>query len=215
MHRAHNVWMPNGDDAKWLIQTGQDGLPAYQYQQIEACIKACGKRLGTAIDGGAHVGLWAIHLLKAFKKVVGVEPIAANVECLERNASNPKFTLVPMALTDYTGTIEMTSRGPRSFQWNIAGLAPATSPAIDVPCCTIDSMGLSDVDLIKLDVEGSEYEALRGAEHILQRDKPVVMIEEKLDPKKRATRYLEGLGMKRAGHWRYDHLFTWGDSEKK
>jgi hypothetical protein len=71
MHRAHNIWMPNGDDAKWLVEHA-DGLPAYQHKQIEACIEACGKRLGTAIDGGAHVGLWAIHLLKVFKKVVGV-----------------------------------------------------------------------------------------------------------------------------------------------
>jgi hypothetical protein len=36
------------------------------------------------------------------------------------------------------------------------------------------------------------------------------MIEEKLDPDKRATRYLEDLGMKRVGQWRHDHLFTWG-----
>ena len=56
-----------------------------------------------------------------------------------------------------------------------------------VEMITIDAMALKDVDFIKFDVEGCEYDAISGAENTLKRCKPVLIVE------------LNGLG-KRYGH---------------
>src|SRR4030095_13809625 len=53
------------------------------------------------------------------------------------------------------------------------------APKVIVEMITIDSLGLDAVGLIKLDIQGSETIALRGAEETLRRCRPVVLIEEK------------------------------------
>ena len=42
---------------------------------------------------------------------------------------------------------------------------------------SIDKLGLDDIDVIKIDVEGYEMEVLKGAEHVLQTQCRYVMIE--------------------------------------
>lgn len=46
---------------------------------------------------------------------------------------------------------------------------------------TIDSFHISDLSIIQLDVEGHELEALRGAVETIERNSPIVMIEDNLD----------------------------------
>lgn len=45
-----------------------------------------------------------------------------------------------------------------------------------IPVITIDSMKLPKVDIITMDIEGSEYEALQGAYETIMRDKPMLFI---------------------------------------
>jgi antitoxin component HigA of HigAB toxin-antitoxin module len=73
----------------------------------------------------------------------------------------------------------------------------------------LDQYELPALDLLKLDVEGHEYEALQGAVHSIKKFKPVVIIEEKLDVEKRASAFLEKLGMRCVWHKKHDYLFTW------
>ena len=209
MKLYNTMWVPDCDGNGLLKKFGiSNGLPTYQYDRIEACINACGNRLSTVIDGGAHIGLWTVHLLKVFNRVVAIEPIDTNVECLIANAhNNPKLLMVAMALSDHDGYVDMTTRGPQSFQWNIA--AAHQTKVREVPCCTIDSLVETEVDLIKLDVEGHEFEALKGATKTLAACKPIIMIEDKLDPEKRATKYLNELGMKCVWQKKHDYLFVW------
>ena len=42
---------------------------------------------------------------------------------------------------------------------------------------TLDSFGFTDVDLIKIDVEGHEYSVLEGSLLTIQRCKPILLIE--------------------------------------
>jgi len=57
----------------------------------------------------------------------------------------------------------------------------------------VDEAGLTDVNWIKMDIEGAEIEALQGAKKTLERFRPVLFIEihETLDP---VRRFLEGFG---------------------
>jgi FkbM family methyltransferase len=55
----------------------------------------------------------------------------------------------------------------------------AMSGLEEVDLITIDSLNLPSVGLIKLDIQGSELIALKGAAETIQRCRPVVLIEEK------------------------------------
>lgn len=46
----------------------------------------------------------------------------------------------------------------------------------DIPVMKIDDMGLPKVDIVTMDIEGTEYEALAGAEQTLLRDRPIVFV---------------------------------------
>ena len=48
----------------------------------------------------------------------------------------------------------------------------------DVPIRKLDGLGLEECDLIWLDVEGSELDALKGAEDTITRCRPAVIVEE-------------------------------------
>ena len=47
----------------------------------------------------------------------------------------------------------------------------------DVPTVSLDSLNLTRVDLIKIDIEGMEMEALAGAAHCIRTMHPILLIE--------------------------------------
>ena len=83
------------------------------------------------------------------------------------------------------------------------------------PVKTIDSLGYTAVDFIKLDVEGSELAALKGATETIKRSKPILMVEcKKSDHRsvhsdtKEVRELLDNLGYKEAGYIRHDKFFV-------
>ena len=49
-----------------------------------------------------------------------------------------------------------------------------------VRCNVLDDMIFGPVDFIKMDVEGAEYEALKGAEQLIKKYKPTILVENHL-----------------------------------
>jgi hypothetical protein len=60
-----------------------------------------------------------------------------------------------------------------------------------VPIIPLDALGLTDIDMIELDLEELEYDALVGARQTIERNKPVLMIENATD---KIKEYLSELG---------------------
>jgi hypothetical protein len=61
----------------------------------------------------------------------------------------------------------------------MSGAATSTTgdDGIDVPCIPIDELiGDRPVTFIKMDIEGAEFDALRGARKIIERDAPVLAV---------------------------------------
>lgn len=208
----NGLWISNDDSKNYAFREGpRDGRPAYQYEILSTAVKMCKarKRCHTAIDGGAHIGLWSLHLCLAFDHVVAFEPMPHNFSALEMNLDHYKCTNVKTynaGLSDHEGLIKLVKAGGKSFQYKV----PIGSEGdIPMPCHKLDTLDLSNVDLLKLDVEGHELEALRGALETIKRCKPVIVIEEKLDPKKRATAMLLSLGMEFAAQKKHDYVYTW------
>ena len=54
---------------------------------------------------------------------------------------------------------------------------PTEPPTVDVQLRTLDSYEFEDVDIIKIDVEGHEFDVVRGAEQTILKYHPVVQLE--------------------------------------
>lgn len=130
-----------------------------------------------AVDGGAHVGVWSKALCNHFSSVVAFEPCPENYQYLTDNlAGRTNLTCLQYALGDTVGWASMKP-GPgddpnqNSGQWHL-------TDGNDVRVMLLDAFKLQGVGFIKLDVEGYEYFALKGAESTIKRDRPVILIEE-------------------------------------
>ena len=166
----------------------------------------------TAIDGGAHYGTWTRCFGDRFQRVLAFEPRTDLFECLTKNVDG--YSTVEInnaALGKELGSVTV-GRGP---SYHNTGTAQVTGPGL-TPLLTIDSLNLTDVDFIKLDVEGYELYALQGAHQTLLRDKPVVHLEDKGHsadfgiPRGSAGKFLEKLGAKLVDSYRgRDFVYSW------
>jgi len=139
----------------------------------------------TVLDIGANIGYYALlfsQLVGASGTVIAVEPHPENVHLLELNLKFNRVTnvkVMPFAVSDEVGTAEMfVSDGSN---WHSLHPTDLTSQRkISVPTVTIDTITAQlggSVDLIRMDIEGWEVKALKGAEGTLKRDLPALVVE--------------------------------------
>lgn len=144
-------------------------------------------------DLGAHAGYFA--LLAAWRgcRVVAVEPLPRNVHYLRRHfeLNRCPLTLVESALSDHEGTERLDTHAGAAF----AEIADHGQP---VPCTTLDALvyreGHPIPTVMKVDIEGSEARAFRGARRVLEQARPVVLLSKHTQPGEEAEAILRGLG---------------------
>jgi FkbM family methyltransferase len=83
------------------------------------------------------------------------------------------------------------------------------SGAQTVPLISIDQLRIKDLSLIQLDVEGFERAVLRGAVKTIEKQRPVIVLE---DLRGNCAEILEPLGYVDAGVVGDDHLYLTGDA---
>jgi FkbM family methyltransferase len=152
------------------------------------------------IDGGAYWGdtaLYFAHRAGPGGRVVSFEFEASNLAGLEHNLRlNPQLAdrieVIPAALWDEPGqTVSVRAFGPTT--------AIDAGGDTHAPTDTIDALvargAVDRVDFIKLDVEGAELNALRGAQATLLRFRPRLAIAayHRLDDLSAIPAYLMGL----------------------
>ena len=128
-------------------------------------------RPGDAVlDLGAHIGTFALSAAALGRRIVAVDASPRNARLLEESAAQNGFEqlrIVSAAVSDRAGTIEFIEAGPYGMIAN----PRIELPRIQVPAIAVDElladMGWDRVDLIKMDVEGSEVGALRGMSRLL------------------------------------------------
>lgn len=154
-----------------------NGRPAYQGKKQLAAIAECGRRgrTRTAIDVGAHIGLWSFNLARAFERTVAFEPVATHRDCFELNcAGMAKLELHPIALGAEAGNVSIKTAPTSSGDSWVSGGG-------EIPMQTLDSFGFQQVDFIKVDCEGYEENVLRGAAATIDAFRPIIMVEQKRD----------------------------------
>lgn len=143
------------------------------------------KKGDVVIDCGAHIGVFTWRALEAgAAKVIAVEPDPANLESLRRNfpkeIAEGRLVLAPVAVWNSTGTMKLNLGGGGNTGINSL-IHNHGARSIDVPLTTVDLLvkehGLDRVDYIKMDIEGAEREALKGARETLAKWKPRLMLD--------------------------------------
>lgn len=198
MKQHQGVWLPDHEQhlLGWMTSSGElvDGRGTYQIKKLRAALERC-RSFRTAVDVGAHVGMWTMQLAKRFAAVHSFEPVAEHRACFAANLSHDhdsllgamgigadigfvgregasRVTLHPCALGDHAGNVRMETAPTSSGDTRIGGDG-------DIPLRTLDSFDLRDVDFIKLDCEGYELFALKGGEQTISRDLPTIIVEQK------------------------------------
>ena len=204
MFQTDGWWFPDGEAhlPGWManpkVRMILNGRAAYQGAKQVYAMGLC-KQFRTAVDVGAHVGLWSFNLCHRFNSVEAFEPVQAHRDCWIKNmvdAPEGPFFLHECALGDHEAMINIRTEPTSSGDSRVDGPG-------DIPMKTLDSFQLEDVDLLKLDTEGHELFVLRGAEETIDRCRPVIVVEQKPGHGKHfgigdtdAIPYLEGLGYK-------------------
>ena len=84
-------------------------------------------------------------------------------------------------------------------------------PGIMIQCQKLDDMNLKNIGYIKIDIEGHEYEALKGLEKTIKRDMPNIMIEihDSCPTKITTFKLLEDMGYTKFWHLTHcDYIFS-------
>jgi FkbM family methyltransferase len=195
-----------------FVKTGPlvHGKGTYQLHKYLAALKLVRKHRH-AVDVGAHVGLWARIMAHDFAHVTMFEPHPVQVECLAANMADlTNWTHHGVALGEGDGVVMMEQPDGNSGNTHVG------SKGVPVKVRAIDSYGLDDVDFLKIDVEGFEFDVLQGASETIQRCRPVVVIEQKANNAERygrgrwdASNLLKSWGMKDAAVLSGDHIMIW------
>lgn len=182
MLKVGSYWIPDDPYFKEVFSH----TDFFEIENLEAALKYV-KKFEIAVDGGAHVGSWSRYLAHKFDHVIAFEPQPENYACLCKNVP-PNVLAFQAALGDKNGSASL-KEGSNSGCWHLG-------TGQDVAVTRLGDFG--GLDLLKLDVEGYEYFALKGAEQEILKYKPVVIIEEKKLPHSygspKASQYLESLG---------------------
>jgi FkbM family methyltransferase len=153
--------------------------------EVSALLRAAIRPGETVFDVGAHVGIHALHAAKlvgAAGRVVAFEPWPENAAVLRRHvAHNPalagQFVAVQASVGAYPGSSTMMEGGGDG-QHRLSRADERGS--VSAPMVTLDQYVAdhpSEPSLILVDVEGEELAVLTGAEGLLRRARPQLVLE--------------------------------------
>ncbi len=167
-----------------------------------------------AIDCGANIGVHTVEWAKRMNgwgQVIAIEAqervfyaLAGNIainNCFNARALHAavaaKLGTMRIPRPDYLkpssfGSLELRPR--RGVEFIGQPIDYSEQAAAQIRTVTIDSLGFARIDLIKIDVEGMELEALDGAGASLTRCHPILIVESIKTDKARLRSLLEQLG---------------------
>jgi FkbM family methyltransferase len=139
------------------------------------------KKFNSVVDIGAHIGSFSIFILlnnNLIKKIICIEPERDNFRILSWNLKNlsylSKIDCLNIALSNKNTTTKLYLSS-YSAAHGLKGKKGAKFQIVKTR--KLDDVIHEKVDLIKVDVEGSEVEVLRGMVNVLRRYKPALIIE--------------------------------------
>ena len=188
------VIKPIGDGRLWIDLADEViGLPILRDRYEPEMVALARALVGpgdVAVDVGAHIGFFTIHLASAVGpsgRVHAFEPLPRNADLLARSIAESRFAdrvqLVRAAVADRPGEATLhfaaeTLNTGGAFISERTGAAEGGLALLRVPTVRLDDLDLrAPVRLIKMDVEGAEPLVVAGARRLLTTSRPYVLSE--------------------------------------
>jgi len=198
IEKINDFWVPSNDIH---IEDWRSGKPFTQNKCLTKFLAYCETqktKMNTVMDVGAWCGTWSKAIEPYAKRVIAFEPDKLHFECLEKNCTincTPRMEAVGSEIGHISLTEDNFTQAKR------------VQDKGNIRLVTLDSTLYTDVDMVKIDVEGYEMEVLKGARRILKTVR-YLMIELNNNTKKYGSsnhdieRYLESMGFKvLMDHW--------------
>jgi FkbM family methyltransferase len=154
---------------KWRVGSTVHGCWLGTYEPAkQAVVRELLKPGMNVIDVGANAGFYTLAFSALAKHVWAVEPFASNIASLSQHIrinGRDNVTVIQAAVADRQGMVHFQSGGSNSV-----GKLTKDITSLLVPTVTLDGLidsGVPVPDLVKIDIEGAELDALRGAERLL------------------------------------------------
>lgn len=138
------------------------------------------RRDAVALDVGANKGSYLFWLARWADRAVAFEPqpdLADYLRRATRSVGLNNVTVEPWGVSDRSGEARLFLPSEGSPEASL--VSHTSSVSITVPVVRLDDRFTPDeaIAFIKIDVEGAEHAALRGAERILTERRPVLLFE--------------------------------------
>ena len=198
----------------WIWPQGDDKtVCCFEHvYDIDEWARHC-KGFDVAVQAGGAMGVFPLKLSTVFNRVYTFEPNPESYFCLVENCRADNVIAKHGALSNVhkTVSIERSIGERRNY-----GAGYIVDDADGVDTYLIDELDLTACDLICLDVEGAELDALKGGEQTIKKFKPLIVLEDKPlphmgifgrgvgDPGK----WLAQFGYKRIAKHRWDSVYS-------
>jgi len=144
----------------------------YTDPRFESPFRTCfNLKKGVFLDVGAHIGKYAIVVGRKLKqgKIIAIEPEPSNFEILEKNIILNKLSNViafNIAASDRNGIVTFYKiKGPHT-DWHSIVRPRGDYEKVEVEAKRLSDvlmdLGIKQIDLLKIDVEGAESLVLKG-----------------------------------------------------
>ena len=143
-------------------------------QPIQIASYAKGKQV--CIQAGGNVGYYAKIYAELFDTVYTFEPNPLNFYCLNKNVQNANVIKFQSCLGNVHQLVSLdlpksyVKKGINIGTYYISGKG-------NIPTLLIDDLNLDACDLIHLDIEGFEINAINGATNTIAKYKPTICLE--------------------------------------
>jgi len=131
---------------------------------------------GNIIHAGAGFGDF-LPALKDCNRVFVFEPNPLMYKCSLQTIRLNNLTNVSLysqAIGEYDGKSELKIKDESGLEM---GPRSEIGDGISIKMIKLDTFIVEKIDLIHLDLEGYEFEALKGAKELIERDKPIIILE--------------------------------------
>ena len=167
----------------WTVH-GDAILPFLMYEQVRDIYEPPGHQMRNGdivLDVGANIGMFTrTALARGATLVVAIEPAPRTLNAFRRNLEKEiregRVVVYPKGAWDHDGEMELSVNEVNQAENTLVLPRENLMPTIRVPLTTIDKivaeLQLPRVDFIKMDIEGAEKPAIKGAENTIKRFRP-------------------------------------------